>query len=58
VLLTRKENAEFTARAKFRPTSDMEEALRLAYELCGTPNPKITVMPQGANTLPILKKNL
>jgi len=30
------------------------DALRLAYETCGTKNPKITIMPQGANTFPML----
>jgi lactate racemase len=32
----------------------MEEALRLAYEKCGTKSPKITIMPQGANTFPMV----
>jgi hypothetical protein len=34
----------------------MDEALRLAYEKCGTKDPKITIMPQGANTFPMLVK--
>jgi len=28
--------------------------LQLAYVKCGTKNPKITIMPQGANTFPML----
>jgi hypothetical protein len=36
----------------------MGEALEIAYKKCGTDNPKITVMPQAANTFPILKENI
>jgi hypothetical protein len=32
----------------------MDEALRLAYEKCGTKKPKITIMPEGANTFPMV----
>ncbi len=41
---------------RFTPAATIEEALKIAYEKCGTKSPKITVMPQGANTFPILKK--
>ncbi|HYQ60262.1 MAG TPA: nickel-dependent lactate racemase [Desulfatiglandales bacterium] len=56
ILLTRQENRELAKRAGVLPVSTMEEALRLAYEKCGTKNPKITIMPQGANTFPMLVK--
>ncbi|MFZ5945550.1 MAG: nickel-dependent lactate racemase [Bacillota bacterium] len=55
ILLTKEENFEFARKAKLIPVSNMEDALKIAYEKCGTANPKITVMPQGANTFPILK---
>jgi hypothetical protein len=54
ILLTRRENLELAAKAGVLPVSTMDEALRLAYEKCGTKNPKITIMPQGANTFPLL----
>jgi nickel-dependent lactate racemase len=57
ILLTRKGNADFARRAKLHPVSNMGEALEIAYKRCGTDNPKITVMPQGANTLPILNES-
>ena len=56
VLLTRQENFAFIRQTPLTMVSSMEEALRVAYEQCGTQNPKVTVMPQGANTLPILRK--
>ena len=55
ILLTRSENADFAGKARLKPVSNMREALEIAYGKCETVNPKITVMPQGANTLPILK---
>jgi nickel-dependent lactate racemase len=54
ILLTRRENLEVAKKAGVLPVSTMDEALRLAYEKCGTKNPKITIMPQGANTFPML----
>jgi len=54
VLLTRRENLDVAGKAGVLPVSTMEQALRLAYEKCGTKNPKITIMPQGANTFPRL----
>ncbi len=35
------------------PSHDLDEAMKLAYEICGVENPKITLMPYGGNTLPI-----
>ncbi|MDW7674921.1 MAG: nickel-dependent lactate racemase [Bacillota bacterium] len=54
ILLTKEENKEFAQKAKLLPVTNIEDALKLAYEKCGTDKPKITVMPQGANTFPIL----
>jgi nickel-dependent lactate racemase len=54
ILLTRQENLELARRAGVVPVSTMDDALRLAYEHCGTDRPKITIMPQGANTFPML----
>ena len=53
IQLTRPENNELAAQAAVLPVNTMDEALKLAYEKCGTDTPKVTVMPQGANTFPI-----
>ncbi|MFZ7102368.1 MAG: nickel-dependent lactate racemase [Peptococcaceae bacterium] len=55
ILLTKEENFDFAKKAKLIPVSNIEDALKIAYEKCGVKSPKITVMPQGANTFPILK---
>ena len=57
ILLTRPENAAFARQAGLIPAATIEEALGKARELCGRPDPTITIMPNGANTLPILKRN-
>ena len=56
ILLTRPENAEHVAKTHLIPAYSIEEAMKLAYENCGTTNPKVTIMPQGASVLPRLKK--
>ncbi|MGI6225938.1 MAG: nickel-dependent lactate racemase [Peptococcales bacterium] len=56
ILLTKEENFDFARKAKLIPVSNMEDALKIAYAKCGTPNPRITVMPQGANTYPLLNR--
>jgi nickel-dependent lactate racemase len=56
ILLTRPENAAHVAKTHLIPAYSIEEAMKLAYENCGTPNPKVTLMPQGASVLPRLKK--
>ena len=56
ILHTRRENFELARKTGVFPVSAMDEALRLAYERCGTKDPKITIMPQGANTFPMLVK--
>jgi nickel-dependent lactate racemase len=54
ILLTEKENMEMARKAHVEPVASINEALELAYQKCATPTPKITIMPQGANTFPIL----
>jgi nickel-dependent lactate racemase len=55
IMVTRPENAELIGKAGIIPVTTMEQALGEAYKRCGTGEPKITLMPQGANTLPALK---
>ena len=55
IMVTRPENAELVGKAGIIPVATMEEALDQAYKRCGTKEPRITLMPQGANTLPVLK---
>jgi lactate racemase len=55
IMVTRPENAELVAKAGMIPVATMDEALEQAYGRCGTKEPRITLLPQGANTLPVLK---
>ena len=55
ILLTDPENFTLARRAHVEPVATIEEALDLAYRRCGTVHPTITVMPQGANTFPIIR---
>jgi nickel-dependent lactate racemase len=52
--LTRPENKELSEKAGLRAVSSMDEALQAAYDHAG-PEATVTVMPQGANTFPILE---
>lgn len=54
ILVTQKKNIEIAKNAGVQGVPSMEEALKIAYEKCGAKSPKITVMPLGANTFPIL----
>jgi nickel-dependent lactate racemase len=54
ILLTRPENAELARRAGLIPADSIESALAMAYDVCGKQNPSITVLPNGANTLPYM----
>jgi len=54
ILLTRQENLELARKTGVVAVSSMADALRVSYEHCGTDKPKITIMPQGANTFPML----
>jgi nickel-dependent lactate racemase len=56
IMITRPENAELVRKAGILPAATMEEALKEAYKKCGTREPRIMLMPQGANTLPVLKE--
>lgn len=55
IMVTKKENIELARKAGVLGVATIEEALKIAYEKCGNIMPKITVIPQGANTFPILK---
>lgn len=55
IMVTLPRNADLVKKAGLRVAATMSEALEMAYRLCGTAEPRITVMPQGANTLPILR---
>jgi len=55
IMVTRKDNIEMARRAGVLGVASIKEALKVAYEKCGSDTPKVTVMPQGANTFPILK---
>jgi lactate racemase len=57
IMVTRPGNAELVRKAGMLPVTTMEEALAEAYRLCGTDQPRITLMPQGANTLPVFRAN-
>ncbi len=54
IMLTRADNIDAARKAKVIGASTMQEALDKAYAACRTPTPKITIMPQGANTFPML----
>lgn len=55
IMVTKKENIELARKAGVLGVATIEEALKIAYDKCGNSMPKITVIPQGANTFPILK---
>jgi nickel-dependent lactate racemase len=55
IMLTRPDNAELARRAGLIPAATIDEALKLAYTMSGKKNPTITVMPKGANTLPLMR---
>lgn len=55
IMVTSKNNIEVAKKAGVLGVATIEEALHIAYEKCGNSMPKITVMPQGANTFPILE---
>ncbi|MCG2778650.1 MAG: nickel-dependent lactate racemase [Desulfobacterales bacterium] len=57
IMLTKPENNEFARRAAVQPVNSMEAALKMAYEKCGSADPKITIMPHAANTFPVFSRN-
>lgn len=54
IVVTLPKNFEIIRKVGMFPVASLDEALELAYTKC-KPDPKIIVMPQGANTLPIMK---
>jgi hypothetical protein len=56
LLVTQEKNIQLASKAGVQGVATMEEALAIAYAKCDSDSPKITVMPQGANTFPILKE--
>lgn len=54
ILVTQEKNIELAKNAGVQGVATMKEALAIAYEKCGSDSPKFTIMPQGANTFPIL----
>lgn len=58
IMVTRPENTDFLKKAKMRTATSIEEALEMAYGLCGKKDPTVTLMPHSANTLPILPKEI
>ena len=54
ILVTDPENFEFARKAHVEPVASIADALERAYQRCGIAKPTITVMPQGANTFPII----
>lgn len=54
LMVTSEDNLDLAKRAGVHGVTSIQEALRLAYEKCGNDRPSMTVMPQGANTFPIL----
>lgn len=55
VMVTRPENFELMKKAGMIPAGTLDEAMETAQEKCKVARPKVIVMPQGANTLPLLK---
>lgn len=55
ILLTRQENTGKAGRARMQATASIEEALRMAYQSCGTSEPTIIIMPNAAHTWPIVR---
>jgi nickel-dependent lactate racemase len=53
-LVTEPENFEHARKAHMAPVASVGEALEQAYRICGRHKATITVMPQGANTFPII----
>jgi len=54
ILVTQEKNIEIAQSAGVQGVATMDEALTIAYKRCNSNCPSITIMPQGANTFPIL----
>ena len=55
ILVTRPENIPVLKRAGLTAVDDLKTAMRMAYQACAAQTPKVTVMPQGSLTLPVLR---
>lgn len=55
ILVTQERNVELSSQAGVHGVASMDDALAMAYEKFGGDSPTFTVMPQGANTFPILE---
>ena len=53
IMITKPENKPLVDKL-FIPATSMEEALSIAYSKCSTPTPSFIIMPQGANTVPLI----
>lgn len=54
IMVTRPDNFELVQKARMIPATTLDEAMRIAQEKYQTTKPRFIVMPQGANTLPLL----
>lgn len=54
IMFTRPDNAPLARKAGLIPATTIDEAMKMAYDMCGKRDPSMTVMPNGANTLPYL----
>lgn len=54
IFVTKPENFPLIRKAQMIPVATVEEALQLAYDKMGK-EATVTIMPQGANTFPILR---
>lgn len=54
VMVTRPDNFALVKKAGMIPAGSLDEAMSIAKEGCKIPKPKFIVMPQGANTLPLM----
>jgi lactate racemase len=55
ILVSRPENIPILKRAGLTAVDDLKTAMRMAYQACAVQTPKVTVMPQGSLTLPVLR---
>ncbi len=51
IILTEEQNFDLARKARLDPVTNMSDALAMAYQKCGSADPKITVMPQPQNVL-------
>ncbi len=54
IIVTLPQNKEFIEKAGLIPATSLEEAMAIAEQKLGRKNYTITLMPHGANTLPLL----